>query len=70
MRSVIEETVGQKLKRHEDALLACMAEIQRLREENAKLRPGFQCGYGDRSAVLHPIRRSQPSRSESGHRAG
>ena len=32
------ETAEQKLKRHEDALVACMAEITRLREENARLR--------------------------------
>jgi CII-binding regulator of phage lambda lysogenization HflD len=35
---MVEETAEQKLKRHEDALSACMVEIQRLREENAKLR--------------------------------
>jgi hypothetical protein len=34
----IVETPEQKLKRHEDALVACMAEITRLREENARLR--------------------------------
>jgi len=32
------ETAEQKLKRHEVALVACMAEITRLREENARLR--------------------------------
>ena len=32
------ETAEQKLKRHEDALVACMAEITKLREENARLR--------------------------------
>jgi hypothetical protein len=35
---MIEETCEQKLKRHEDALVACMAEITKLREENARLR--------------------------------
>jgi hypothetical protein len=34
----VVETAEQKLKRHEDALVACMAEITKLREENARLR--------------------------------
>jgi hypothetical protein len=34
----VAETLETKLKRHEDALVACMAEITRLREENARLR--------------------------------
>jgi hypothetical protein len=34
----VVETPEQKLKRHEDALIACMAEIERLRAENARLR--------------------------------
>ena len=34
----VEETSEQKLKRHETALVACMAEITRLREENTRLR--------------------------------
>jgi hypothetical protein len=34
----IVETPEAKLKRHEDALAACMVEITRLREENARLR--------------------------------
>ena len=34
----VVETPEAKLKRHEDALIACMAEITRLREENARLR--------------------------------
>ena len=34
----VVETLETKLKRHEDALVACMAEITRLREENARLR--------------------------------
>jgi hypothetical protein len=38
MADVIEETAEQKLKRHEDVLVACMAEITKLREENARLR--------------------------------
>ena len=38
MADVIEETAEAKLKRHEDALVACMAEIERLRAENARLR--------------------------------
>jgi len=33
-----EETAEQKLKRHEDALVACMAEIEKLRAENASLK--------------------------------
>jgi len=37
MAEVIE-TLEAKLKRHEDALIACMAEITKLREENARLR--------------------------------
>jgi hypothetical protein len=32
------ETLEAKLKRHEDALVACMAEITKLREENNRLR--------------------------------
>jgi hypothetical protein len=35
---MVEETLEAKLKRHEDALVACMAEITRLREENTRLR--------------------------------
>jgi hypothetical protein len=35
---MVEETPEAKLKRHEDALVACMAEITRLRAENARLR--------------------------------
>jgi hypothetical protein len=38
MTGMAEETLEAKLKRHEDALVACMAEITRLREENARLR--------------------------------
>ena len=40
MASMVElvETPEQKLKRHEDALIACMAEIEKLRAENARLR--------------------------------
>ena len=34
----IVETPEAKLKRHEDALVACMAEITKLRAENARLR--------------------------------
>jgi hypothetical protein len=34
----IVETAEQKLKRHEDALSLCMAEIQKLRAENAALK--------------------------------
>ena len=30
---MVEETAEQKLKRHEDALVVCMAEITKLREE-------------------------------------
>src|SRR5215472_17235736 len=35
---MVEEALEAKLKRHEDALVACMAEITKLREENARLR--------------------------------
>jgi hypothetical protein len=35
---MVEETLEQKLKRHEDALALCMAEIQKLRAENETLR--------------------------------
>jgi hypothetical protein len=34
----VAETLEAKLKRHEDALVACMAEIEKLRAENALLR--------------------------------
>src|SRR6516165_9637045 len=34
----VAETPEQKLKRHEDALVACMAEIERLRAENVALK--------------------------------
>jgi hypothetical protein len=34
----LHETLEAKLKRHEDALIACMAEITKLREENGRLR--------------------------------
>jgi hypothetical protein len=35
---MVEETAEQKLQRHEHALELCMAEIQKLRAENAALR--------------------------------
>jgi FtsZ-binding cell division protein ZapB len=35
---MVEETLEAKLKRHEDALSLCMAEIEKLRAENACLR--------------------------------
>ena len=35
---MVEETLEQKLQRHSDALVACMAEIERLRAENAALK--------------------------------
>ena len=34
----VVETPEQKLRRHEEALVACMAEITKLRAENARLR--------------------------------
>ena len=34
----VVETLEAKLKRHEAALVACMAEIEKLRAENAALR--------------------------------
>ena len=43
----VVETPEAKLKRHEDALVACMAEITKLREENARLRSSEkQCALG------------------------
>ena len=38
MAGMVEETLEQKLKRHEDALSLCIAEIEKLRAENEKLR--------------------------------
>jgi hypothetical protein len=45
------ETAEQKLKRHEDALVACMAEITKLREENARLRSSENSAH----AVLREV---------------
>jgi FtsZ-binding cell division protein ZapB len=41
----VVETIEAKLKRHEDALVACMAEITKLREENARLRSSSTTGW-------------------------
>src|SRR6516164_2423250 len=56
----IVETPEAKLKRHEDALAACMIEITRLREENARLRSSENTAhsvlrevYNDPSASPH-----------------
>ena len=56
----IAETPEAKLKRHEDALAACMVEITRLREENARLRSSENTAhsvlrevYNDPSASPH-----------------
>jgi hypothetical protein len=38
MVGMAEETLEQKLKRHEDALSLCIAEIEKLRAENTLLR--------------------------------
>jgi len=38
MAGMVEETLEQKLKRHEDALSLCIAEIEKLRAENERLR--------------------------------
>jgi hypothetical protein len=38
MANMVEETTEQKLKRHEDALSLCIAEIEKLRAENEQLR--------------------------------
>jgi hypothetical protein len=38
MAGMVEETLEQKLKRHEDALALCIAEITKLRAENERLR--------------------------------
>jgi hypothetical protein len=38
MAGMVEETTEQKLRRHEDALALCMAEITALRNENAALK--------------------------------
>jgi hypothetical protein len=58
--AMVEETAEAKLKRHEDALVACMAEITRLREENARLRSSENTAhsvlrevYNDPSASPH-----------------
>jgi hypothetical protein len=48
---MVEETAEQKLKRHEDALIACMAEITKLREENARLRSSENSAH----AVLREV---------------
>jgi hypothetical protein len=47
----VGETIEAKLKRHEDALVACMAEITRLREENARLRSSENSAH----AVLREV---------------
>src|SRR5690348_13234998 len=47
----IVETLEQKLKRHEDALVACMAEIERLRAENVRLRSSENSAH----AVLREV---------------
>ena len=47
----VAETLETKLKRHEDALVACMAEITRLREENSRLR----CSENSAHNVLKEI---------------
>jgi hypothetical protein len=47
----IVETPEAKLKRHEDALAACMVEITRLREENARLRSSENSAH----AVLREV---------------
>jgi hypothetical protein len=38
MAGMVEETLEQKLKRHEDALSLCIAEIEKLRAENERLK--------------------------------
>jgi len=38
MVGMVEESLEQKLKRHEDALALCIAEITKLRAENERLR--------------------------------
>jgi hypothetical protein len=48
---MVEETLEAKLKRHEDALVACMAEITKLREENARLRSSENSAH----AVLREV---------------
>src|SRR6516164_8826241 len=35
---MVEETLEQKLKRHEDALSLCIVEIEKLRAENERLK--------------------------------
>src|SRR5215472_9254132 len=47
----VVETLETKLKRHEDALVACMAEITKLREENARLRSSENSAH----AVLREV---------------
>jgi hypothetical protein len=38
MVGMVEETLEQKLKRHEDALALCIVEIEKLRAENTALK--------------------------------
>ena len=59
----VVETLEAKLKRHEDALVACMAEITRLREENTRLR-SEKC---DALSVLREVY-NDPTASPPAHR--
>ena len=44
MTGMVEETLEAKLKRHEDALVACMAEITKLRGRRIESkRLGWRC---------------------------
>ena len=59
---MVEETLEQKLKRHEDALSLCIAEIEKLRAENERLRAeggahtALRSVYNDPQASAKPIR--------------
>ena len=70
MAGMVEETLEQRLKRHEDALVACMAEITRLREENTRLRVESKnrsrSSNRNMRANLHAIFKVPPNRVSQG----
>jgi hypothetical protein len=51
---MVEETLEQKLKRHEDALSLCIAEIEKLRAENERLRAEGGAHTALRSVYIDP----------------
>ena len=50
----VVETLEAKLKRHEDALSLCMAEIEKLRAENQRLRSESGAHTALRSVYTDP----------------